>query len=133
MTGDLLVWLLLAHGVGDYILQSNWMAVHKTERWWPALAHGAMYGLPFVVLVPSVWAWLVIAATHAVIDRYRLARFVVFAKNWIAPAGHRPAWRDCCPRTGFPAELPVWLSTVLLFIIDNLIHIMINIAAVAYL
>lgn len=133
MTAETLVWLLLAHGIGDYILQSHWMATEKTQRWWPAIAHGATYGLPFIPLVPSPWAWLVITGTHAVIDRYRLARFVTFAKNKLAPAGQRPAWRDCCPATGFPSGMPAWLATALLFIVDNLMHVLINIAAVAWL
>ena len=30
---------LLAHLVGDYVVQSDWMALNKTARWSPAIAH----------------------------------------------------------------------------------------------
>ena len=32
--------IVLAHLVGDYLIQSHWMAVEKVNRWWPAIAHG---------------------------------------------------------------------------------------------
>ncbi len=31
---------LLAHLVGDYLIQSDWMATEKVKRWWPAIVHG---------------------------------------------------------------------------------------------
>ena len=42
---------LVAHAVGDYVLQSEWMAVEKTK------------------------------GTHFVIDRWQLARYVAWLKN----------------------------------------------------
>ena len=44
----------LAHMVGDYVIQSDWMASEKTKRWWPAIAHGVSYGVPFVLVTQSV-------------------------------------------------------------------------------
>lgn len=35
----------LAHMVGDYLIQSDWMAQEKTKRWWPAIAHALTYGI----------------------------------------------------------------------------------------
>ena len=81
----------LAHLVGDYLLQSHWMATEKTKRWWPAAAHALTYGLPFLLITQSPLALAVIVGTHAVIDRYRLARHVVWAKNQLAPHSHRPS------------------------------------------
>src|SRR4051812_27883217 len=76
---------LLAHAIGDYILQSDWMANEKTKKSVAALAHVATYGLPFLFLRPSWKAYPVIVGTHFIVDRWRLARFVVWAKNFIAP------------------------------------------------
>lgn len=132
MTAELVFWLLVAHGVGDYVLQSDWMAARKTSRWWPAVAHGLTYGLPFIPLVPSFWAWLVIVSTHVVIDRYRLARYLVWAKNFLAPRSWWRPWADC-RATGYPSDRPVWLTTWLMIIADNLVHVVINFAAVAWL
>jgi hypothetical protein len=35
---SVMVGVLLAHLVGDYLLQSDWMAAEKTKRWWPPVA-----------------------------------------------------------------------------------------------
>ena len=121
---------LLAHAVGDYVLQSDWMAREKTSRLAVAIVHALAYSLPFLLLRPSLAAWLVIVATHAVIDRWRLARFVVWAKEWIAPTCPPPFAE--CP-TGYPADKPAWLAVWLLIIADNTMHVAINGAALRYL
>lgn len=133
MTAEYLAWLILAHFAGDYLLQSDWMATQKTTRWWPAVVHAVTYGIPFVFLAPSVWAWSVIVGTHAVIDRYRLARHVVWAKNQVlAPAASRTPWVEC-RATGYPPDRPVWLTTWLLIVADNTLHVAINLLAVSFL
>ncbi len=76
---------ILIHGVGDYITQSDWMAQNKTKAHWPAFCHALVYSLGFLVFAPSWKAWAVIFGTHFLIDRYRLARYVVWAKNSLAP------------------------------------------------
>lgn len=119
----------MAHMVGDYIIQSDWMAQEKTRRWWPAIAHGVTYTLPFVLVTQSPAALVVIAGTHVVIDRYRLARHVVWFKNQFAPFAFRPGHTA----TGHGDDRPAWLSTWLLIIADNVIHMVINVAAVVWL
>ncbi len=76
---------LVAHAIGDYILQSDWMASEKTKKTLAALAHVATYTLPFLFLTLSWKALLFIAGTHFIIDRWRLARYVCWIKNWLAP------------------------------------------------
>lgn len=115
----------IAHAAGDYLIQSHWMAIEKTKRWWPAVAHAATYGLPFLLITRDPVALAVIVGTHAVIDRYRLARHVVWAKNHLAPAGSVPPWRDCSA-TGYPPDAPPWLAVWLLIIADNTLHVAIN-------
>lgn len=119
----------MAHMVGDYLIQSDWMAQEKTRRWWPAIAHGVTYTLPFVLVTQSPAALVVIAGTHVVIDRYRLARHVVWFKNQLAPFAFRPGHTA----TGHGDDRPAWLSTWLLIIADNVIHMAINVAAVVWL
>ena len=120
---------LVAHLVGDYLIQSHWMSTEKTKRWWPAIAHAVMYGLPFVFITQSPLALLVIISTHAVIDRHRLAKYVVWAKNQMAPASHRPPVTS----TGYPEDTPPWMAVWLLIIADNTLHILINTLAIIYL
>ena len=113
---------IVAHAVGDYILQSDWMANHKTTDTTAAAVHAATYGLPFLLFQPGWKAMAVIAGTHFLIDRFRLARYVAWAKNYIAPPGEDHELTG----TGYPADRPAWLSMWLLIITDNVMHGVIN-------
>lgn len=117
------------------------------------------------VTVPSQFRWLpwlVIFSTHFLIDRFRVARYVVWAKNWLGPrklwvcvpsiSGGEDYWSDnslpycehwdeyraptpplwACP-TGYPPTTPILLSTWLLIIADNTLHLAINYAALRWL
>ena len=119
----------LLHAIGDYLTQTNRMAVNKTSSWFLASLHGVVYSVPFFI-IGSLSAVAVICVTHIVIDRFRLARFVVFAKNWATEPQLR--WADCS-KTGYPDSVPVWMSVWLLIIADNIMHISINYAALRWL
>lgn len=124
---------LFAHAVGDYVVQSDWMATEKTKKSVAAAAHALTYTLCFLVLTRSPLALAVVCGTHFVIDRWRLARYVVWAKNWLAPAGARtPPFRDCIA-TGYPPDRPAWLAVWLMIIADNIMHVAINAAALHWL
>lgn len=122
---------LLAHMIGDYILQSHQMAESKTKSSWAALAHVTFYSLPFFWFEPSGPAYLAIVITHFLIDRFRLARYVVFAKNNFL-ATDESRWCEC-QATGYPERTPAWLSVWLLIIADNVLHVICNGIALKYL
>jgi hypothetical protein len=132
LTADVVLGLILAHFVGDYLIQSDWMANEKTKRWWPAWAHALTYGLPFIAVTRSVPALVVIVVTHAVIDHYRLARHVAWAKNQLAPRSFRQNWEEC-KATGYGPDKPAWMAVWLMIIADNTMHMLINAAAVGWL
>ncbi|MFE9424189.1 DUF3307 domain-containing protein [Kitasatospora sp. NPDC006697] len=117
---------LLAHLIGDFVLQSDWMAVEKTRRWWPAIVHGATYGLPFLLFTRSPIALTVIVVTHVVLDRYRAAKYLVWARNLIAPAGRRVAWADVHRNHGSSVATPAGLANALVVVADNTVHLAIN-------
>jgi hypothetical protein len=121
---------LLLHLIGDYLTQTDWMASEKTRRNVAALAHATVYTVPFLLLSPSSAALMVIGVTHYLIDRYRLARYVVFAKNWMT---NRELRWSACSATGYPETMPAWLSVWLLIIADNTMHLCINYAALRWL
>lgn len=137
---------IVVHLVGDYILQSDWMASEKTKRWGVALFHAFTYALPFLFFRPSLVGFLVIWLSHALIDRYRVARFVVYAKNFLAPktewyrvnpydeklATWWYPWAECSG-TGYHQSRPAWLTVWLLIIADNTMHIIINGLALRFL
>lgn len=133
---------LLAHLVGDYLIQSHWMSQEKTKRWWPAALHAVTYVLPFLVITRNPWALAVIVVTHGIIDRYRLARHVVWAKNHLAPfmevdpdiavgtyyrrnEAVNPSWAEC-KATGYPPDTPPWLAVWLMIVADNTLHLVIQ-------
>ncbi|MDJ0454403.1 DUF3307 domain-containing protein [Gordonia amicalis] len=126
---EAIAYTLIAHLVGDYLIQSHWMATEKTRRWWPAIAHAVTYGLPFLLITQSPAALAVIVGTHAVIDRHRLAKHLVWLKNQAAPKAFRPEHTA----TGYPDDTPAWMSVWLMIIADNILHMVINVAAVVWL
>ena len=121
---------LILHLVGDFVTQSDWMAMNKTKRTWPALCHAVVYSLPFL-LIGSPRAVSVIFATHLVIDRFRLIRFWIWAKNWVAPGGYYP-WSECS-ETGFHKDVPSWLATWLMIIADGTLHLICNYCALRWI
>lgn len=123
---------VLLHFVGDYIIQTEWMAQTKTKRWLPAVLHGVTYGVPFVMVTQSILSLFVIIVTHIVIDHYRLARHVIWAKNQLSPKKYRYSWKNGNV-TGYRNDMPLWLSTWLMIIADNTIHVAINTGAILYL
>ena len=130
-----IVLCLAAHMVGDYFLQSDWMAQEKTKYLSVATIHALTYSVPFIPVV--IWlhapnpglAWLVIFVTHAIIDRYRLARHIVWFKNQFAPWVFRPTHTA----TGHGADRPEYLSVWLCILVDNILHMAINVAAAVLL
>ncbi|MCK6440357.1 MAG: DUF3307 domain-containing protein [Planctomycetes bacterium] len=126
---------ILAHLVGDYLLQSHWMATEKTKRSLAAGVHAITYTLPFALITQSPAALAFIAGTHFLIDRFRLARWVVWFKNGYA--FKRPQFADGVvgepTATGYDDNVPPWLSVWLLIIADNTLHLICNGIALAWL
>jgi len=121
---------LLAHAVGDYVLQNDWMASAKATRSLATLAHAATYLLPFLLLTTNPKTLLAIGGTHFIIDRFRLARYLIWVRNY--------PWRDSkpwveCRDTGFAPGLPPYMAAWLMIIVDNVIHIVINGVALTYI
>lgn len=139
MMAQVLYWGLMAHFVGDYLLQSDWMAEYKTSSWWVALVHATTYGLPFCAILfvvspnlsVAVLSMMVIVGTHAVIDRFRLARYLVWVKNMLAPKRYRHPWAQCWV-TGYHQDRAIWMSVWLMIIADNTLHVLINSAALSW-
>jgi hypothetical protein len=121
---------LLLHLIGDYITQTDWMARHKRASVNVAWIHALVYGLPFLLITQSIPALLLIIVSHALIDNYGLARYVVFAKNWLTDRSL--TWAECSS-TGYPPSVPQWMAVWLLIIADNTLHLCINYAAIRWL
>lgn len=120
---------LVCHAVGDYVLQSDWMAAQKatgTDKGMVALlAHVITYTLPFLFVTQNWRALAWILSSHFFIDRYRMARFAVYAKNFMAPRVDWKPWSEC-DGTGYPKERPPWMAVWLYILADNTLHVICN-------
>ncbi|TGE22824.1 DUF3307 domain-containing protein [Hymenobacter metallicola] len=116
---------LIAHLLGDYVMQSDKMAQLKTKSHKWALIHALIYASQFVWLAPSVQAWLVIFGTHFFIDRYRIALYWIRFYNGV-PVEHAGPF-------GYPADKPPFIAFWLMVLIDNTLHLTINYLAIRYL
>lgn len=121
---------LLLHLVGDYITQTAWMAKMKVIKFRVAFLHASVYSIPFLLITSSPTALAVILLSHAVIDHYRLARYVIFFKNWVTDTNLK--WEDC-QATGYSTDIPPWMSVWLMIITDNTMHLTINYMALRWL
>lgn len=62
------VWLVFCHLIGDYVLQSDFIARTKGENWYHLFVHAALYCVPFAVVFGLTWHIAFIFATHMIID-----------------------------------------------------------------
>ena len=62
------ILLIFCHLVGDYILQSNFIATTKGSNWYHLFVHCALYSLPFFLTSGLTWQLSVIFITHMIID-----------------------------------------------------------------
>ena len=73
---------LLTHIFGDYILQSDWMAMNKNKQSLPCLVHVIIYTSVFLLLTTSWKALLIIGGTHFILDRFPvIVRRLIWVKN----------------------------------------------------
>lgn len=122
---------LILHMIGDYVTQSDWMAQNKTKSTWAAFVHATIYSLPFL-LITSPEAVLVIWSTHLLIDRFRLARYIAYIKNFLGAKSTWKPWNEC-NATGYHKDSPVWLSVWLMILYDNTLHLTNNYLSIMYL
>jgi len=117
---------LLLHLFGDYIVQNDWMALNKKKKGWlgfnACFIHTLTYSLPFL-LITNWMAFLVIWFTHFVLDRTKIVDYFIMLKNG----------EKTIVNFGFAPEKPFVISIWLYIIIDNVIHLLINYAAIKYI
>lgn len=106
----------ILHFVGDYLLQSDWMATNKTKNSAACLLHVAVYSAPFYFICDFAPLIVLISVTHFLIDRFRLAKYWIMLINW--------DWHQNS------LDRPAYISFWLLVIVDNTFHIIFNSLAI---
>lgn len=61
-------FLLLSHFIGDYVLQSDYIAKTKGENWWHLVIQSALYTFPFALIFGTDLRLLGLFINHFIID-----------------------------------------------------------------
>ena len=77
-----LILLIMCHLVGDYVLQSNFIASTKGKNWYHLFVHCVLYAVPFLIVFGWTWQLLIIFLTHMIIDPlkaryYKILHYVI--------------------------------------------------------
>ena len=67
-TAELLIWAIVIHLIADWLLQNDWMALHKTNLRHPAAwVHSGIHTVALLLVFPW-WAALLTGLSHLLID-----------------------------------------------------------------
>lgn len=64
----LLLSLVICHLIGDYVLQSDFLATTKGNNWYHLFVHCVLYCLPFMFEFGATWHLICIFSIHLVVD-----------------------------------------------------------------
>src|SRR5262245_53726362 len=67
---------ILAHLIGDFLLQNDWQALDKKKSYLACTMHVLIYMLPFLFCGLAPWQLLAVAAQHWIQDRTELVVWV---------------------------------------------------------
>lgn len=75
-------WLLIGHLIGDFLLQTSWMAKYKATKWLPLLTHVLVYTIVvasfgWISGGLSLWGIAIIFIGHILLDRKTFVAFWV--------------------------------------------------------
>lgn len=71
--------LLSCHFLGDYVLQTDFLARTKGENMWHMIAHCLLYTLPFYCLFGFGWYLLFLFLSHLYIDTMKARHYIGYA------------------------------------------------------
>ena len=60
--------LLSLHAIGDYLLQTDFIAKTKSNNWWHLVVHCLLYTVPFWLYFGFNWKLLILLFMHFMID-----------------------------------------------------------------
>ena len=72
--------LVMCHIVGDYVLQTDFIAKTKGENWYHLVVHCLLYCVPFYFVFGWCWQLYVVFLAHVVVDslkaRWKVINYV---------------------------------------------------------
>lgn len=83
----LLVWMLFAHWVADFICQSDWMAQNKSKAFWPLYLHCVTYAI-----IMAAFFWSAEIDLWKTIHFYNLMVFSHLVVDYFTSRWNRYLW-----------------------------------------
>jgi hypothetical protein len=86
---EVLMWAVAAHMIGDFALQSRWVAENKSKSWYILMAHSMIWAacvaLPFKLFgYNNITAlYFLLASGHFVIDDLKCKMYKTEKDNWM--------------------------------------------------
>lgn len=71
------IWLIFAHVIGDFVLQTEWLAHNKGKFWLWMLWHSMIWSGCICIILDDLqievvlWKWLFLIIGHFIIDKCR--------------------------------------------------------------
>ena len=65
---ETIIKIIFCHLVGDYVLQSDFLAKTKGENYYHLIVHCTLYCLPFALAFGFTWRLVPLFMTHVYID-----------------------------------------------------------------
>ena len=63
-----IITLMMCHAIGDYVLQSDFIATTKGQNWYHLFIHSILYTIPFYIYFHFSWKIMVTIISHIIID-----------------------------------------------------------------
>ena len=63
-----LVMLIICHLIGDYVLQTDFIAKTKGTNWYHLFVHCGLYVVPFIIVFGLSWKILFLFTAHMIVD-----------------------------------------------------------------
>lgn len=60
--------IVICHLIGDYVLQSDFIATTKGSNWYHLFVHCALYVVPFYIFFGLDWRIVILFVVHIVVD-----------------------------------------------------------------
>ncbi len=67
----IIIYIIIAHAIGDYVFQSSYLAGNKGKDDYLLLIHCITYVAPFVFFFGITWQLLPLFVIHVIVDRLK--------------------------------------------------------------
>ena len=75
-----ILFLVMCHMIGDYVLQTDFLAKTKGTSWYHLFVHSLLYSIPFLFVFPFNYKLYILIISHFIIDalkaRYKKIDYV---------------------------------------------------------